>query len=623
VENRNLIIAVVLAGLVVVFFGIALPLITGKDKKETEDEAKRQAQEALVSEDEQEDEAEEAEDEQWEEREDGGFGDDEEEEDLLEVEPVVDLTPVTLETEAFIVVLSPRGGSIRSITLKNERYVKESKAGKTRPVDIVSRGKSGKPLPLLAFQGKAKTGAIPPDLAYTVARQSHDHVVFTAKSKSWQIKRSYKILDKAYKVESITEIENLSKKTRTIRPLLSVRKYMKEATGSGFFSMFKPQLNIVKGMCMLDGDMERKDIKKMQKKGGIDRLGRVDFLAVDDLYFTMVLMPLWEKMEASGPDDEGEAEVRCRVGPDDIGGLRGSLDFGKTRVRPGETIVVPARAYLGPKEYETLEIASSGLGKSVDYGWFGSLARFLYVVLTTFHGWVGNWALAIIMLTILVKLVLAPLTHWSFKSMQKMQTIKPLIDDLNARYPEPEDKDKKNQAMMALYKTHKINPLMGCFPMLLQMPIWIALYRMLANSVELYRTPLILWIDDMSQADPYFVLPLVLGASMFLQQKLTPTTADSQQAKMMMYMMPIMFTFFMLMLPAGLNLYILVNTVLTIAQQKLLYRPKVVTAEASKVQLMSEMEPGQIDGKRKAHKDKDKDKKVSGRKRGGKGRKKK
>jgi YidC/Oxa1 family membrane protein insertase len=171
---------------------------------------------------------------------------------------------------------------------------------------------------------------------------------------------------------------------------------------------------------------------------------------------------------------------------------------------------------------------------------------------------------------------------------------------------------------MALYKTHKINPLMGCFPMLLQMPIWIALYRMLANSVELYRTPLILWISDMSQPDPYFVLPLVLGASMFLQQKLTPTTADSQQAKMMMYMMPIMFTFFMLMLPAGLNLYILVNTVLTIAQQKLLYRPKVVTAEASKVQLMSEMEPGQADEQRKARKDK----KTSGRKKG-KGRKKK
>jgi YidC/Oxa1 family membrane protein insertase len=612
VENKNLIIAVVLAGLVVVFFGIVLPLITGKDKKDEKEQVRTELvdEEELELEDEEELEDAEPSDDFTEE--------DDEEEDLLEAEPVVIAEPVTIETGMFSVVLGPRGASVRSLTLNNERYVKESKSGKTRPVDIVSRGKSGKPLPLLAFQAKSKTGGIAPDLVYEITSQTADKAVFTAKSRSWLVSRSFRILDESYKVESITRIKNLSKKTRTLHPVLSVGKFMKEAKGGGFFSMFRPQLNIVKGMCMLDGDMERKDIKKMRKKGGIDRLGHVDYLAVDDLYFTTVLMPLWSKMQASGPEGEAEAELRCRVGPDGAGGLKGQLDFGKTQVRPGETIVVPAHAYLGPKEYETLEAAGAGLGKSVDYGWFGSLARFLYVVLTTFHGWVGNWALAIIMLTILVKLVLSPLTHWSFKSMQKMQTIKPLIDDLNARYPEPEDRDKKNQAMMALYKTHKINPLMGCFPMLLQMPIWIALYRMLANSVELYRTPLILWISDMSQPDPYFVLPLVLGASMFLQQKLTPTTADSQQAKMMMYMMPIMFTFFMLMLPAGLNLYILVNTLLTIAQQKLLYRPKVVTAEASKVQLMSEMEPGQAEEKRKARKDR----KSSGRKRG-KGRKKK
>ncbi len=617
-DNRNLIIAVVLAGLVVVFFGIALPLITGKDKKQEKDGAQQRAQEELAVQDDEEQEAAQEQPEQFEEQDDLDPGGDDEEEDLLEAEPMVDATPVTLETEAFSVAISPRGASIRSLTLKNERYVKESKSGKTRPVDLVSLSKSGKPLPLLVFQGKAKTGAISPDLAYEVASASHDQAVFTARTKSWLVRRSYRILEKPYKIESVIKIKNISKMARTIRPVLSLRKYMKEAKGGGLFSMFKPQLNIVKGMCMLEGDMERQNIKKMQKKGGIDRLGHVDFLAVDDLYFTTVLMPLWEKMQESGPEGEGAAGVRCRVGPDGAGGLGGQLDFGKTQVGPGETIVVPAHAYLGPKEYETLEAAGGGLGKSVDYGWFGPLARFLYVVLTTFHGWVGNWALAIIMLTILVKLVLAPLTHWSFKSMQKMQTIKPLIDDLNARYPEPDDRDKKNQAMMALYKTHKINPLMGCFPMMLQMPIWIALYRMLANSVELYRTPLILWISDMSQPDPYFVLPLVLGASMFLQQKLTPTTADSQQAKMMMYMMPIMFTFFMLMLPAGLNLYILVNTVLTITQQKLLYRPKVVTAEASKVQLMSEMQPGQIEDKRRARKDRDK--KTSGRKRGGKGR---
>jgi len=136
--------------------------------------------------------------------------------------------------------------------------------------------------------------------------------------------------------------------------------------------------------------------------------------------------------------------------------------------------------------------------------------------------------------------------------------------------------------------------MMGCFPMLLQMPIWIALYQMLARSVELYHSKFFLWIDDLSQRDPYFVLPLVLGASMFVQQKMTPTTADSQQAKMMLYFMPAMFTVFMLMLPSGLNLYILVSTILTIIQQKFMYKPKVVTASEANVKLMADIDNKEV-----------------------------
>lgn len=620
-DNRNLIIAVVLAGVVVVFFGILLPLITGKDKKDGAEEPGRRVETPRVEEAGEEQDldewAKEEDEEEWSEGEDLI---EEEEEDLLEAEPEEpepEAEPVVLETELLSATLVPRGGAVRSLTLKDPRYVQEISKHETKPVDIVSRSAKGRVLPLITFEARAKSGSVPAHLGYEVAKKGKDKVLFVAKNKTWKVKRSYRILKEPYQLQVLTELKNVSGRKRAIRPVLSIQKYVKQAKGGGFFSMFRPQLNIVKGMCVLDGDMERRDIKKMQKKGEIDRLGRVDYLAVDDLYFTAVLMPVWERIQATGP--EGQSELRCRVGSDGQGGLKGVLDFGKVEVSPGETFVLPTRAFLGPKEYDTLEDAE--LGKVVDYGWFGGLSRFLYVVLSTFHGWVGNWAVAIIMLTILVKIVLSPLTHWSFKSMQKMQTIKPLIDDLNSRYPEPEDRDKKNQALMALYRTHKINPLMGCLPMLLQMPIWIALYRMLANSVELYHTPLILWIDDMSQPDPYYVLPLVLGGSMFLQQKLTPTTADSQQAKMMMYMMPIMFTFFMLMLPAGLNLYILVNTLLTIAQQKILYKPKVATAEGSQVQLMSDMKPDEIDDKRKARKDKDK--KAPRRKRGARGRKKK
>jgi YidC/Oxa1 family membrane protein insertase len=215
-------------------------------------------------------------------------------------------------------------------------------------------------------------------------------------------------------------------------------------------------------------------------------------------------------------------------------------------------------------------------------------------MLKTFYSWFGNWGLAIIFLTFIIKLVLLPLTHWSYVSMRNLSAIKPLIDDINRRYNAPEDREKKNQAILELYKTHKINPMMGCFPMLLQMPIWIALYQMLARSVELYHSKFFLWIDDLSQRDPYFVLPLVLGASMFVQQKMTPTTADSQQAKMMLYFMPAMFTVFMLMLPSGLNLYILVSTILTIIQQKFMYKPKVVTASEANVKLMADIDNKEV-----------------------------
>jgi len=168
-------------------------------------------------------------------------------------------------------------------------------------------------------------------------------------------------------------------------------------------------------------------------------------------------------------------------------------------------------------------------------------------------------------LTVLIKLLLLPVTHRSFKQMQKMATLKPLMDEVKAKYGD--NKERLNQEMMALYKREKMNPVGGCLPMLLQMPIWIALYRTIYTSVELYQAPLGLWIQDLSQPDKYFVLPVLLGVSMFVQQKLTPTTMDSAQAKMMLWFMPIMFTVFMLFLPSGLNLYIFVNTLLSMLQQ--------------------------------------------------------
>lgn len=221
--------------------------------------------------------------------------------------------------------------------------------------------------------------------------------------------------------------------------------------------------------------------------------------------------------------------------------------------------------YIGPKDLSQLTEPGVGLEDSIDFWIVGFLSKPMLHLLRWFYSLIPHWAVAIIMLTILVKLALLYWTQKSFTQMQRMAQLKPMMEQLKEKYGK--DKERLNQEMMALYKREKVNPLGGCLPMLLQMPVWIALYRTIYASVDLYQAPLCLWIQDLSAPDPYYVLPILLGASMFGQQKLTPMTMDNAQAKMMMYMMPIMFTVFMLFLPSGLNLYIFVNTLLSMAQQ--------------------------------------------------------
>jgi len=223
------------------------------------------------------------------------------------------------------------------------------------------------------------------------------------------------------------------------------------------------------------------------------------------------------------------------------------------------------RLYLGPKNLDYLEATGSSLAESVDFWVLGFIARPMVFLLNTFYSLIPNWGIAIALLTLVVKLLLLYFTHKSFVSMRAMQRLKPEMDALREKYGN--DKQRLNQETMALYKRNKVNPLGGCLPMLLQMPVWIALYRAIYSSVELYQAPLFGWIHDLSAPDPYYVLPLILGVAMFVQQKLSPTSIDSAQARTMLYVMPVMFTLFMLFLPAGLVLYIFVNTILTLVQQ--------------------------------------------------------
>ncbi len=220
--------------------------------------------------------------------------------------------------------------------------------------------------------------------------------------------------------------------------------------------------------------------------------------------------------------------------------------------------------YAGPKDIKTLETISPYLDLTVDYGILWWIAKPLFFLLDFIHGFVGNWGIAIILLTVLIKIMFFYPSAASYRSMAKMRKVQPKMAELKERYGD--NKQKFSSEMMKLYRDEKVNPLGGCLPILIQMPVFLALYWALMESVELRHAPFFLWIHDLSVKDPYFVLPLIMGATMFIQQKLNPTPPDPMQAKVMQ-MMPIFFTFLFLVFPAGLVLYWVVNNTLSIIQQ--------------------------------------------------------
>jgi YidC/Oxa1 family membrane protein insertase len=225
--------------------------------------------------------------------------------------------------------------------------------------------------------------------------------------------------------------------------------------------------------------------------------------------------------------------------------------------------------YAGPQEQQKLAALAPGLELAVDYGWLTVIAVPLFWVLQWIHGWAGNWGVAIIILTILIKLLFYPLSEASYRSMAKMRVVAPKLQRLKEQFGD--DRQRMQQAMMELYKTEKINPLGGCLPVLVQIPVFIALYWVLLASVEMRHAPWLGWIQDLSAPDPWYILPVVMAVSMFVQTKLNPTPPDPIQAKVMM-IMPIAFSVMFFFFPAGLVLYWVVNNLLSIGQQWVITR---------------------------------------------------
>ncbi len=290
-------------------------------------------------------------------------------------------------------------------------------------------------------------------------------------------------------------------------------------------------------------DMKKADLQKNAKDGWI---GMVQH------YFAGAWLP------TAGTDREFYTK--------DLGGnlYSAGVKLPVASVAAGGSVTVGSRLFAGPQEQSHLQAVAPGLEYTVDYGWLTIIAAPLFWVLSTIQKLVHNWGVAIILLTVLIKLAFYPLSAASYKSMAQMRKLAPRLQSLKERYGD--DKAKFQQAMMELYKTEKINPMGGCLPILVQVPVFIALYWVLLGSVEMRQAPFMLWIQDLSATDPYYVLPVVMGISMLIQTKLNPTPPDPIQAKVMM-IMPVAFSVFFFFFPAGLVLYWLVNNVLSIAQQ--------------------------------------------------------
>jgi YidC/Oxa1 family membrane protein insertase len=394
-----------------------------------------------------------------------------------------------------------------------------------------------------------------------------------------EVRRTISIIGD-YEIRVRDELKNLGSQLQPVRERLTTTGLEKQVSGGGCYGRPVGQIS---GLCLNGDDMVRATRAHLAGESGgcammscgaapgpDSRSGTIRFVSIDRHYFMASISP-----------SQAWGDSTCGLRANPAGELEVSVEpMVFTELPAGERAVYVSTLYLGPKQADLLESIAPGrrLWEAIDYGWFAPLSLFLLRVLRYFHGGLGNWGLSIILLTFIIKLLLLPVTHKTFKNMRQMQQdmgkLKPQLDELNQRYKD--SPDVKQQKTLELYQQNGINPLKqvtGCLPMFLQMPIWIALYRMISESVELYRAPFFLWLNDLSAQDPYYILPGLLGASMFVQQAITPSPGmDNQQQKMMKWMMPGMFTLIMINMPSGLVLYIFVNTLLTIVQQQFINR---------------------------------------------------
>ena len=456
--------------------------------------------------------------------------------------PVSEQT-VTVETDLVRVELSNLGGVIRSWELK--RY--NTAPPEVKPVQLVYQGGKFKgPLSLTVANADVdkmfREGLYNIEKDFTKLDAAHPigHVTMRFHNAAAQIgveKRltfhhdSY-LVDMSFAIEGMTESYDIGLGTN-----FGIVEW-----GDGF-------IGLIGSASQVDNKVEKETPEKE-----LERKGTVQWVALQDKYFLSVLIP-----------KEGAAALAKTEEPKVV-------SAGVRMAASGAVSSVALQLYAGPKEYDILRSLDAGLEDMIDFGWFiygswtivKSVAKPIFYVLRFIHDYVGNYGVTIILLTCMIKLLFVPLQYKSYKSMKMMRAIQPKIKEVQEKYKG--DRDRLNKELMKLYRDQKVNPLGGFLPMFLQMPVFISLFNVLYMTIDLRQAPFMLWVTDLSLQDPFYVLPVLMGVTMFIQQKITPNTMDPTQAKIML-ILPVGMTFLFINFPAGLVLYWLTNNTLTITQQ--------------------------------------------------------
>jgi YidC/Oxa1 family membrane protein insertase len=453
---------------------------------------------------------------------------------------------IKVDTDLYRAVFSSKGASLKRLTLK--KYRENAGAG-GREITLIGEESPDN----YSLITDARGIAIDPAAVYsvntddvTVSRGDKKELAFSWISpQGIMVRKSFIIQGDSYGIQMNLQIQNGSaaRQEGSIQLLLN-----NPATPRNNDTRFE-QMGAV---TFADNGLRIDSVKDLEK-GQKQYDKGILWTGFDDKYFLGAVLSV----------NSDITNVAIKKSP--AGREVSTITFAPVSLNPGQMANREAKLYFGPKDLDILKVQGNELERAIDLGWFSALAKPMLHILKFLYRFVHNYGIAIIIVTVVLKVLFFPLTYKSYKSMKDMQKLQPKMAELKEKYKN--DRDAMNKAIMELYKTHKVNPMGGCLPMVVQIPVFFALYKALMFSIELRHAPFMFWIQDLSAKDPYYVTPLIMGATMFIQQKMTPTAGmDPTQAKMML-MLPVVFTFMFLNFPSGLVLYWLVNNILTIGQQ--------------------------------------------------------